>query len=129
MRQAALRVPPLPELFVAAVLQFVQAVSRGGPRLPSGSRRWYPRGVALEGSRSQSSQTSPPIDPSVTRVSPIAGLPKNFLAGYRPVRSRSPNLQAGRYSWPRQAQPATIHLDRGFSQAQTAGLTRAVADL
>src|SRR5208337_1917670 len=129
MRQAASTAPPLPGLAGVAVLQFFLAVSLGEQRPPGASRRWYPRGAALEENRSRSSRTNPPIDPSVMRVSPIASIPKGFLAGYRPAGSRIPNLRAGRYSWQGQAHPATIHLAPGFSQAPIVGLTRAVGDL
>src|SRR5271165_7018384 len=109
MRQAASTAPPLLGLVAVAVLQFFLAVSRGEPRLPGASRRWYQRGAALGENRSRSSRTNLPIDPSVMRVSLIASIPKGFLVGYRPAGSRIPNPRAGRYSWQGQAHPAIIH--------------------
>src|SRR5271157_208598 len=100
MRQVASAARPLLGLVVTAVSQFSLDASPGGSRLPNASKHWYPQEGGAEVNRSQSSQTKHPTDPSTLKGPAIAEVPKDLLAGCRLARCRSPNLPAGRYSWP-----------------------------
>src|SRR5271166_5508367 len=100
MRQAVSTARPIPGFVVGTVFQFSPAVSPGGSHLPNASKHWYPQEGGPEVNRSQSSQTKHPTDPSTLKGPAIAEVPKDLLAGCRLARSRSPNLPAGRYSWP-----------------------------